>query len=378
MRRYILVAVLVLAVAAISLTAAAADTIKLGLVGPMTGPVAAYGEGVRDGAILAVEQINASGGVLGKQIELVILDTQGDAQQTNILVNRLIQREQIVGLIGPVITTEAVVGGPICQRFGVPMITPTATAVEVTLVGDYVFRVCYTDDYQSIAAVNYMHQQGIKKAGVLYKVGDTYSEGLKNVFVDAFRKLGGEVIDVAYNLGDTDFSAQLSTLKSFGAEGVFCPFYYDDAILVTRQAAAMGFAPLFVGPDGWDAPELLDQAGDAALGATMTTHYSPTDTRPMVQQYLKDYQERFGRFPIVLSALGYDAARLMIDAIERAGSLDRRVIRDAIAATEGFDGVTGNSISLDANGNPIKDVTIVMVVKKDGKLAFEFVDAVRP
>lgn len=258
------------------------------------------------------------------------------------------------------------------------MITPTATAVEVTLVGDYVFRVCYTDDYQSIAAVNYMHQQGIKKAGVLYKVGDTYSEGLKNVFVDAFRKLGGEVIDVAYNLGDTDFSAQLSTLKSFGAEGVFCPFYYDDAILVTRQAAAMGFAPLFVGPDGWDAPELLDQAGDAALGATMTTHYSPTDTRPMVQQYLKDYQERFGRFPIVLSALGYDAARLMIDAIERAGSLDRRAIRDAIAATEGFDGVTGNSISLDANGNPIKDVTIVMVVKKDGKLAFEFVDAVRP
>lgn len=378
MKRCLLVALLVLVAAATSLPAAAADTIKLGLVGPMTGPLAPYGEGVRNGAILAVEQVNAQGGVLGKQIELVVLDNQADAQQTNVVVNRLIQREQIVGLIGPVISSTAAVGGPICQRFGIPMITPTATAVTTTLVGDYVFRVCFHDNYQGGAAVNYMHQLGITKAAVLYKVGDPYSEGLKDVFVESFTNLGGEAIAVAYNSGDTDFSAQLSRLKSFGAEGVFCPFYYEDAVLVTRQAAAMDYAPLFVGTDGWDAQDLLDQAGDAALGAAMTTHYSPTDSRPIVQQYLEDYQSMFGHFPIVLAALGYDAARLMIDAIDRAGSVDKAAIRDAIAATEGFDGVTGSPISLDADGDPIKDVTIISVVKKDGQLAFEFVDAVRP
>lgn len=378
MKRSFLVGLVVLALALASVSAAAEDTIKLGLVGPMTGPLAPYGEGVRDGATLAVEQANAQGGVLGKKIELIVLDNQADGTQTANAVTRLIQRDKIVGLIGPVISATTSVAAPIMQRYGIPMITPTATAVDITLVGDFVFRVCFIDSYQGMAAVNYVHKKGIKKAAVLYKVGDAYSEGLRDVFVDAFTRLGGQVIDLGYNLGDTDFSAQLSRMKSFGAEAVYCPFYYEDAVLVTRQAKAMDFHPLFVGTDGWDAQELLDQAGDAALGAVMTTHYSPTDSRPIVQQYLKDFQERFGHFPIVLAALGYDATRLMIDAIARAGSTDPKAIRDAIAATEGFEGVTGSSISLDENRNPIKDVTIIQVVEKDGKLAFEFVDALIP
>lgn len=379
MKRAYLVVVLACVVAlTCSLAAAAADPIKIGLVGPLTGSLAPYGQGVMNGATLAVEQANANGGVLGRQIELIVLDTQADAQQTNVLVNRLIQKDKIVGLVGPVISAEAAVGGPICQRFRIPMITPTATAVETTLVGDYVFRVCFIDSYQGMAAVNYIHEQGVNKAAVLYKVGDAYSEGLEAVFSEAFKQLGGEVISVGYNLGDTDFSAQLSRMKSFGADAVFCPFYYEDAVLVTRQAKAMDYSPLFVGTDGWDAQELIDQAGDAALGAVVTTHYSPTDSRQVVQQYLTDFQARFGHFPIVLAALGYDAARLMIDAIGRAGSADPKAIRDAIAATEGYDGVTGSPISLDADGNPIKDVTLISVVEKDGKLTFEFVAAVSP
>jgi branched-chain amino acid transport system substrate-binding protein len=241
-----------------------------------------------------------------------------------------------------------------------------------------VFRVCFLDDSQGSAAVNYIHGEGIKKAAVLYKVGDAYSEGLRDVFIQRTKELGMESIDVGYNLGDTDFSAQLSRMKSFGADAVFCPFYYEDAVLVTRQAKAMGYSPLFVGTDGWDAQDLLDQAGDAALGSAMTTHFSPTDSRPIVQQYLDDFQARFGHFPIVLAALGYDATRLMIESIGRAGSDNPKAIRDAIAVTEGFDGVTGSPISLDENGDPIKDITIIKVVEKDGELAFEFVAAVRP
>ncbi len=377
-RGYLVVALTLVVLTALSVSAVAADTIKIGVAAPLTGPLAPYGEGVRDGAILAVEQANAKGGVLGRQIELVVLDDQADATQAANVVTRLIQREKVVGVIGPVISATASVGGPICQRFGIPMITPTATAVSITRVGDYVFRVCFLDDSQGSAAVNYIYGEGIKKAAVLYKVGDAYSEGLRDVFMQKTKELGMEGIDVAYNLGDTDFSAQLSRMKNFGAEGVFCPFYYEDAVLVTRQAKAMGYNPLFVGTDGWDAQELLDQAGDASLGSAMTTHFSPTDSRPIVQQYLNDFQARFGHFPIVLAALGYDATRLMIESIGRAGSDDPKAIRAAIAATEGFDGVTGSPISLDENGDPIKDVTIIKVIEKDGELAFDFVAAVRP
>jgi branched-chain amino acid transport system substrate-binding protein len=379
MKRVSLVVVLAcVVVLTCSLAMSAADTIKIGVVGPLTGSLAPYGEGVSNGAILAVEQANAKGGVLGQQIELIVLDTQADAQQTNVLVNRLIQRDKIVGLVGPVISAEAAVAGPLCQRSKIPMITPTATADEMTQVGDYVFRVCFIDTYQGMAAVNYCWEEGIRKAAVLYKVGDAYSEGLREVFSGAFTKLGGQVITLGYNLGDTDFSAQISNMKSFGAEVVYCPFYYEDAVLVIRQAKAMDYNPTFIGTDGWDAQEVLDQAGDAVLGTVITTHYSPTDSRPMVQQYLADYQARFGHFPIVLAALGYDATRLMIDAIERAGSTDPKAIRDALAVTEGFHGVTGDPITLDANRNPLKDVTIIKVVKKDGKLAFEFVASVSP
>lgn len=355
----------------------AADSIKLGLIGPMTGPLAPYGEGVRDGAILAVKAVNEQGGINGRQIELIILDNQANPQETITLVNRLIQRDQIVGLIGPVISSTSMVAGPVVQRMGVPMISPTATAVDVTLQGDYVFRVCYLDDYQGLAAVNYsFNELEARKAGILYKVGDAYSEGLRHVFRDNFRALGGEVVELAYNLGDTDFSAQLTRFKNEGVEIVYSPFYYEDAVLALSQAQSIGLEATFVGADGWDAQELIDQAGTASIGSVFTTHYSIADQRPIVQDFLVNFQNDFGRFPIVLAALGYDAAALMLDAITRAGSDNRQAIREAIAATEGFEGVTGQSISLDADGNPIKDITIIQVVEIDGQPQFEFVTQV--
>ncbi len=370
---FLLVVILVVS----SIMASSSEPIKLGLVGPMTGPLAPYGEGVRDGALLAVDRINSQGGINGRQVEIIVLDNQANPQETITLVNRLIQRDGIVGLVGPVISSTSMVAGPVVQRQGIPMISPTATAVDVTLQGDFVFRVCYLDDYQGLAAVNYaVDELGAKKAGILFKVGDAYSEGLRVVFRDNFRAAGGEVVELAYNLGDTDFSAQLTRMKDQGVEVVYSPFYYEDAVLALTQAQSIGLDAIFIGGDGWDAQELLDQAGLAAVNAVFTTHYSTSDSRPVVQNFLSNFQDKFGRSPIVLAALGYDAAALMMDAIERAGSDDPGEIRDAIAGTEGFEGITGQSISLDENGNPVKDITIIKVVEVDGTPQFEFVTQV--
>jgi len=370
---FLLVVILVVS----SIMASSSEPIKLGLVGPMTGPLAPYGEGVRDGALLAVEQINSQGGINGRQVELIVLDNQANPQETITLVNRLIQREGIVGLIGPVISSTSMVAGPVVQRQGIPMISPTATAVDVTLQGDFVFRVCYLDDYQGLAAVNYaVDDLGAKKAGILFKVGDAYSEGLRVVFRDNFQAAGGEVVELAYNLGDTDFSAQLTRMKDQGVEVVYSPFYYEDAVLALTQAESIGLDAIFIGGDGWDAQELLDQAGLAAVNSVFTTHYSTSDSRSVVQGFLSNFQGKFGRPPIVLAALGYDAAALMMDAVERAGSDNPREIRDAIAATQGFEGITGQSISLDEDGNPVKDITIIRVVNVEDNPQFEFVTQV--
>jgi len=370
---FLLVVILVVS----SIMASSSEPIKLGLVGPMTGPLAPYGEGVRDGALLAVEQINSQGGINGRQVELIVLDNQANPQETITLVNRLIQREGIVGLIGPVISSTSMVAGPVVQRQGIPMISPTATAVDVTLQGDFVFRVCYLDDYQGLAAVNYaVDDLGAKKAGILFKVGDAYSEGLRVVFRDNFQAAGGEVVELAYNLGDTDFSAQLTRMKDQGVEVVYSPFYYEDAVLALTQAESIGLDAIFIGGDGWDAQELLDQAGLAAVNSVFTTHYSTSDSRSVVQGFLSNFQGKFGRPPIVLAALGYDAAALMMDAVERAGSDNPTEIRDAIAATQGFEGITGQSISLDEDGNPVKDITIIRVVNVEDNPQFEFVTQV--
>ena len=360
----------------VSTAFAGATPIKLGLVGPMTEGLAPYGEGVRDGALLAVAEINAKGGIMGRQVELIVYDNQGDPTQTINLVNRLISQDRIVGLIGPVISSTSRVAGPVVQRHGIPMITPTATAVDVTLAGDYIFRVCFLDSYQGAAAVNYALETGAKKAGILFKAGDPYSVGLRDVFKANFEKAGGTVLDLAYNSGDTDFSAQLTRMKNEGVDVVYAPYYYDDAVLSLAQANAIGLEAPFIGTDGWDSQDLLDHVGLAAVGTVITTHYSPSDEREKVQNFLANFRSSYGHSPIVLAALGYDAAGLMLDAIERAQSVNSEQIRNAIAETEGFYGVTGENITLDSNRNPIKDITIIRVIEVDGVPQFEFVTQV--
>lgn len=351
------------------------DEIRIGIIAPQTGPVAAYGEGARDGVLLAFDKINAAGGINGKKIKYFLEDNKGDQAETTNVVNKLISKDKVIAIIGPVISGTSNVAAPICNKEKIPMITPTGTAVEITKAGEYISRVCFLDSYQgSVMAKFAVQNLGAKTAAVLYDVASDYSIGMKDVFIEKFTEHGGEVIEtVSFTSGDADFSAQLTKIKAANPDVIYLPAYYNDDSLVLRQAHGLGIKATFLGGDGWDAQELIDSAGATAEGCYFTTHYSSSDPSPIVQDFLRDYQAKYNRFPIVFAPLGYDAALLLADAIERAGSLDPEEIKDAINATEDFPGVTG-TLSLDENGDPIKDVAIVTV--KNGR--FELVTKMRP
>lgn len=351
------------------------DEIRIGVIAPQTGPVAAYGEGARDGIMLAFDKINAAGGIDGKQIKYIVEDNKGDQAETTNVVNKLISKDKVVAIIGPVISGTSNVAAPICNKEKIPMITPTGTAVEITKAGEYISRVCFLDSYQgSVMAKFAVENLEAKTAAILYDVASDYSIGMKDVFAEVFAENGGKIIEtVSYTSGDADFSAQLTKLKAANPDVIYLPAYYNDDSLVLRQAQGLGITATFLGGDGWDAQELIDSAGTAAEGCYFTTHYSSSDPSPIVQNFLKDYQEKYNRFPIVFAPLGYDAALLLADAIDRADSLDSEKIKDAINSTKDFPGVTG-TLSLDENGDPIKEVAIVTV--KDGE--FELVTKMRP
>ncbi len=352
-----------------------AQEVKIGIVVPLTGPVAVYGEGVRDGALLAIDEINAAGGVNGIKLVPVVEDNKADGAETSNAMNKLITRDKVAAIIGPVISATANVAGPIAVRERIPMITPTATAIEVTDAGEYVSRTCFLDSYQgSVMAIFCREELKAEKAAIIFDVANDYSIGLKDVFAATFAELGGEVVEiVSYTGGDTDFNAQLTRIKAANPDVIYLPAYYSDDVLFLRQARNLGITATFTGADGWDAQELIDGAGELAEGCYFTTHYTPTDPSEGVQNFLANYQKKYGKFPIVLAALGYDAAKMLADAIERADSVDPDKIKDAINSTKDFPGITG-MITLDEKRNPYKEITIATV--KNGK--FELVTKLRP
>lgn len=349
--------------------------VKIGIIVPLSGQLAVYGEGVRDGAILAFDKVNAAGGIDGKKIVPVVVDNKADGAETANALNKLITKDKVVAVVGPVISATANVAGPIAVRERIPLITPTATAIEVTEVGEYVSRTCFLDDFQgSVMARFAIENLQAKKAAIIFDLANDYSIGLKNVFAKTFTELGGEVVEiVSYTTGDSDFNAQLTKIKAVNPDVIYLPAYYSDDVLFLRQAKNLGITATFMGADGWDAQELIDGAKEDAEGVYFTTHYTPTDPAEIVQNFLRDYQEKYNKFPIVLAALGYDAAALLAEAIDRADSLDPKDIKDAINSTVDFKGVTG-MITLDKNRNPVKEITIATV--KNGR--FELVTKLRP
>ena len=348
------------------------DTIKVGEFASLNGSEAAFGRSSHNGTVLAVEQINAAGGVLGKKLELRYEDNQSKDGETATAVKKLISRDKVVAILGEVASIRSLEAAPICQQNKIPQISPSSTNPKVTQIGDYIFRVCFIDPFQGTVMANFATKTlKAKKVAVLTDVGSTYSVGLADYFKKGFIANGGEIIaEQKFTKDDKDFKAQLTAVKSQNPDAIFVPGYYGQVTLIALQARELGMKiPLF-GGDGWEAPELLQGPGAAAAleGCFYSTHFSPDQDAPMIKQFVADYQKKFGAIPDAMAALGYDSVLALVDAIKRANSTDGAKIRDALATLKDLDGVTGKT-TLDANRNAQKPAVIIEI--KGGKFVYK-------
>ncbi len=352
------------------------NTIPIGFFGAMTGQQATFGTSNQEGVNLAVEQINAAGGVLGKKIAIISADDQSNPTQAATVVEKLINRDGVVALIGEVASSNSLAAAPIAQQSKIPMLSPASTNVGVTQVGDYIFRACFIDPFQgSVMAQFAMKDLNKKKFAVLYDVNSDYSKGLRDAFEKAVKDLGGQIVETsAYSQTDSDFKAQLTKIKNAIPDAIYVPGYYTQVGQIVRQARDLGIQVPLMGGDGWDSEQTFAIAGPGVAGCYFTNHYSPNEKRPAVQKFVGAYKKKYnGKMPDAMAILGYDAMRLMADAIKRAGSTDPKAIRDALAATKDFPGASG-SITMDENRNAQKPIVIL----KTTATGTEFVKSLEP
>jgi branched-chain amino acid transport system substrate-binding protein len=352
-----------------------AEGIEVGFFGALTGPTATFALSGKNGSALAAEEINAAGGVLGKRIEFVVEDDRNEASEAASAVSKLITRDHVVALIGENASSRTLAAAPIAQSYGVPIISPSSTNVEVTKKGDYVFRVCFIDSYQGGVLSSFAYRTlNARKAAILVDARNDYSVGLAAAFREGFEKEGGKIVgEMKYTEGDSDFSAQLTAIRELHPDVLVVPGYYTDAGLVARQAKSLGLTATLLGADGWDSPKLAEIGGAAVEGAYFSNHYSVDDPSPVGRRFVDAYRKRYRVDPDSIAALSYDAVRLLADAIRRAGSTEGKRVRDALADTRDFEGVTGR-ITMDAERNPIKPAVILQV--SGGR--FRFVTSVAP
>jgi branched-chain amino acid transport system substrate-binding protein len=364
------------ALAALSAPVFAQDTIKIGEYASLTGKEAAFGQSSHKGTLLAVEEMNVDGGVLGRKLELITDDDQSKQGESATIAKKLIFRDKVVGVLGEVASMRSLEAAPICQAYKIPMISPSSTNPRVTEIGSYIFRVCFIDPFQGTVMAKFAKETlKLHRVALLTSVSSAYSVGLAKYFKERFVADGGDIaIEQKFTEGDKDFNAQLTAIKAAGVDGIFVPGYYTEAALICRQARELDMnLPLF-GGDGWEAPELITIGGAAVEGCYYSTHYSPQVDTPAVKAFVAKYRARFdGETPDAMAALGYDSAEVLVDAIRRAGSTEGPAIRDAVAATKDFQGVTG-ATTMDKDRNASKAAVVIMV--KDGK--FKFVETVAP
>ena len=351
------------------------DTIKLGEFASMTGKEAVFGQNVNKGTRLAIEESNAAGGVLGRTLELITEDNQSKPGESATVVKKLISRDKVVVILGEITSGRTLEAAPIAQAAKIPLISPGATNVEVTAKGNYIFRICFIDDFQGTVMAKFARDTlQLKRVAILSSVSSAQSVGLAKYFRERFTSASTAIAaEQKYSEGEKDFRAQLTAIKAAGADGIFVPGYYAEAALICKQARDLGLTLPLLGVDGWESPDLLAIAGAAAEGCYLSTHFSPESKAPVVVAFNERYQKRWGLSANALSVLGYDATMLAIDAIRRAGSTDGAKIRDALAATQDYPAVTG-AITFDANRNPTKNAVVLTV--KNG--TFTFVQDVSP
>ena len=347
----------------------------MGFYGALTGSTATFGQSGKKGVSLAFEEVNAAGGVLGERLVLHVEDDRGEPAEAASAVTKLISRDHVVALIGEQASSRTLAAAPIAQASEIPMVAPSSTNPQVTRIGPYVFRLCFTDDFQGEMLAHFASQSlHAKSAALLVDVRSDYSVGLAGAFRKAFEAEGGRVVaEQRYSEGDTDFSAQLTQIRASSPDVLFVPGYYTEVGLIARQKQSLGVGSVLLGGDGWDSPRLTEIAGPAADGAYFSNHYSPEDPSPATARFVAAYRRHYGELPDSVAALSYDAGRLVAEAIRRAGEATGPRIREALAATKDFRGATGD-LSFDLERNPVKPVTVLRI--EGGR--YRFVEKIEP
>ncbi|MBH46852.1 MAG: ethanolamine utilization protein EutJ [Halobacteriovorax sp.] len=337
------------------------NEITIGAVFAMTGPIASYGQESVNGIKMALEEVNQTP-INGKTLKVLVEDNKGEPVESANAVRKLIDINKVDLILGSVASSNTLASAPIAQAAKVPLLTPASTNEKVTMTGDFIFRTCFTDNFQGVVMAKFAFTTLTKrKAAIIVDNSSDYSKGLQKVFKEEFNRLGGAVIqdNFTYTQKDTDFRSLLTKVKRADPDVIFLPGYYSEVGLILKQARSMGMEMPILGGDGWDSPKLQELAGPQGIkGNYISSHFSPDDVDPRVQKFVKDYMARYNEKPGAMAALGYDAVLVIADALKRAGSADSASLQKALANTVGFEGVTG-AITIDANRNAQKSAVVL-------------------
>ena len=353
------------------------NEIVIGHVASRTGDTATFGVSADEGILLAVDEINAAGGVLGKQVRVITEDDRSLSDEAKTATNKLITVDKVVAILGEIASSRSIAMAPVCEDAKIPMLSPGSTNPKVTKGYEWVFRNCFIDPFQGSAMANFaMNQLKLKRFAILYPVNSDYGVGLRDFFKAAVTQGGGTIVEeVAYTeKSDVDFKSQLTKIRNANPEAIFVSGYYTEAGLIAKQARDLGITVPLLGGDGWDSDQTLKIGGKAVEGCYFTNHYSPDEDRPEVKAFVEAHKKKYnGKVPDAMAILGYDAMKIMADAIKRAGSTEPNKVREALAATKDFPGASGTT-TIDAEHNAKKSVVVLKI--DDGQ--FKYAGTVKP
>ena len=351
------------------------NEILIGSYSSNTGATATFGVFQLNGTEMAIEEINAAGGVNGKKIKHINYDNKSDGDETLAVVNRLISQDKVVAILGEATSGRSKIGAQVAQQHQVPMLTSSATNPDVTKVGNFIFRACFIDPFQGMVMAKFMTENlKLKKAAVLRDIKNDYSVGLSDIFTEKLKAAGGEIVtDISYQEGDIDFKSQLTAIKAKNPEAIFVPGYYNEVALIAKQAKELGMTQPLLGGDGWSSPKLFEIAKEAINGNYFSNHYTTESTDPKTQNFVKAFKAKYNKDADVMAALAYDAVYLLVEAIKNTKEATPANIRDELAKIKDFHGVTGK-MSMNENRDAVKSAVVVQVQGND----YKFITSVNP
>lgn len=351
------------------------NEILIGSYSSNTGATATFGVFQLHGTEMAIEEINAAGGINGKKIKHINYDNKSDADETLAVVNRLISQDKVVAILGEATSGRSKIGAQVAQQNKIPMLSSSATNPDVTKVGNYIFRACFIDPFQGMVMAKFMTENlKLKKAAILRDIKNDYSVGLSDIFAEKLKAMGGEIItDISYQEGDIDFKSQLTAIKAKNVEAIFVPGYYNEVALIAKQAKELGITAPLLGGDGWSSPKLFEIAKDAINGSYFSNHYTTESTDPKTVNFVKAFKAKYKEDADVMAALAYDAVYLMAEAIKNTKEITPENIRIELSKIKNFHGVTGE-MSMDENRNAVKSAVVVQVQGPE----YKFITSVNP